>query len=691
MQLTATKTAQYLIQNEYNRVSLESDVIILSSKWFEEHIPFSVWSGEVNLKRGLIWGGLQFFSHPKDGSRQSWLIEGLSWRSCRQFARLAVDCYQKWHNKQCQQLYTLLPQWEIALQGLERQPAYLTHSTVDCQLKKIFDDLKTAQMTLEDAVLMAPQKMANLVAWVTDTENVMQLRNQRWMEIELENWKVLFSQIESSPLNLSQQQAVLLNDDTNLVLAGAGSGKTSVLTARVAYLLQSHLAQSEEILMLAFGRDAANEMRQRLENKIGLSADEVKVNTFHQLALAILNDVEGSSVTISPIATDDNLKNAWCMAWLKNHWASSTAFKRWQKHLKKWPIAYITGDDELASHAENPKLINWLVKQLEQLSALGATKKEIQEKLVTFDDYTRLNSELALVWPCYQAWMAKLSEEGNVDFNIMISKAIEYVEKGKYKPSWKYIMIDEYQDISPKRLQLVEALCNQKRSPNCVLFAVGDDWQSIYQFAGADVDLTTGFAKRFRYSTVHRLDTTYRFNNQIGEVANQFIQRNPNQLIKTLQSYKQKKSKSVTLSESSSVEKILEELNRKAKSTQSVLLLARNHYHKPELLSQWQKQFALLSIDFMTCHASKGREADYVIILCVDEGQFPSRVKSLHIDGALTQSTDSFPYAEERRLFYVALTRAKKHVWVTYSGSGSCFIHELKDQDYPVNVKKRGV
>ena len=134
------------------------------------------------------------------------------------------------------------------------------------------------------------------------------------------------------------------------------------------------------------------------------------------------------------------------------------------KAPQKWPIAYITGDDELASHAENPKLINWLVKQLEQLSALGSTKKEIQEKLVTFDDYTRLNSELALVWPCYQAWMAKLSEEGNVDFNIMISKAIEYVEKGKYKPTWKYIMIDEYQDISPKRLQLVEALCNQKGS-----------------------------------------------------------------------------------------------------------------------------------------------------------------------------------------------------------------------------------
>ena len=103
-------------------------------------------------------GWFAVFSHPKNGSRQSWLIEGLSWQSCRQFARLAVDCYQKWHNKQCQQLYTILPQWEMALQGLERQPAYLTHSTVDYQLTKIFDDLKTAQMTLEDAVLMAPRR-----------------------------------------------------------------------------------------------------------------------------------------------------------------------------------------------------------------------------------------------------------------------------------------------------------------------------------------------------------------------------------------------------------------------------------------------------------------------------------------------------------------------------------------------------
>ncbi|MEZ8211727.1 3'-5' exonuclease, partial [Vibrio bivalvicida] len=152
--------------------------------------------------------------------------------------------------------------------------------------------------------------------------------------------------------------------------------------------------------------------------------------------------------------------------------------------------------------------------------------------------------------------------------------------------------------------------------------------------------------------------------------------------------HKQQKAKAVTLMPLANVEKVLDQLNRSAKSLQSVLLLGRNHYHKPELLSDWQKRFALLSIEFMTCHASKGKEADFVIILNVDEGQFPARVKALHVEGALTQSNDQFPYAEERRLFYVAITRAKKKVWIAYTGSGSSFIKELVNDGYPVIVQK---
>ncbi|CAH8239827.1 DNA helicase IV [Vibrio aestuarianus] len=687
MQLSANKTARYLIQNEYHQVELEHELLIIASTVSEERIPFNVWNGKVRIKRGLVWGTLQFFAHEEEDIQQSWLVQGLPWPQCRQFAHTAVAAYQEWHHHQCLQLSQYLPRWELELERLKRLPSFLPHSLLNAWIAQVEDDFQTMGMNLTEAHQRLPDAIEKLLPWLTEPSMCIAERNQSWLETERKNWEVLFSQVERSPLNLSQQYAVLLNDDHNLILAGAGSGKTSVLTARVAYLLQSHLAQAEELLLVAFGRDAAKEMEQRIDARIGMAAEQVRVNTFHQLGLKILNDVEDGDVVISPIALDSNLKQAWCVDWLKKHWMTPTNFKRWQKHLSNWPIAYLAGDDELGSHVENPKLIAWLEKQLDQLAMLGLGKKELQQRLIDHHDYTRLNSELSLCWPCYQAWQQMLKEQKQIDFNIMISRATEYVVKGKFKSAWKFIMIDEYQDISPQRMALIQALCDQNPQ-TCNLFAVGDDWQSIYQFAGSDVDLTMGFTERFPHSTVHNLDTTYRFNDQLGAVANQFIQVNPNQIRKTLNSFKQQKQKSVFIAPSSNLEKILDQLNRQASQTKSVLLLGRNHYHKPELLKDWQNHYRSLDIEFMTCHASKGKEADFVIIVGVDEGQFPARVKALHIDGALAQSSDDFPYAEERRLFYVALTRAKEKVWITHSGSGSVFVRELLSGDYPVVKQK---
>ncbi|MDE1339999.1 DNA helicase IV [Vibrio aestuarianus] len=687
MQLSANKTARYLIQNEYHQVELEHELLIIASTVSEERIPFNVWNGKVRIKRGLVWGTLQFFAHEEEDIQQSWLVQGLPWPQCRQFAHTAVAAYQEWHHHQCLQLSQYLPRWELELERLKRLPSFLPHSLLNAWIAQVEDDFQTMGMNLTEAHQRLPDAIEKLLPWLTEPSTCIAERNQSWLETERKNWEVLFSQVERSPLNLSQQYAVLLNDDHNLILAGAGSGKTSVLTARVAYLLQSHLAQAEELLLVAFGRDAAKEMEQRIDARIGMAAEQVRVNTFHQLGLKILNDVEDGDVVISPVALDSNLKQAWCVDWLKKHWMTPTNFKRWQKHLSNWPIAYLAGDDELGSHVENPKLIAWLEKQLDQLAMLGLGKKELQQRLIDHHDYTRLNSELSLCWPCYQAWQQMLKEQKQIDFNIMISRATEYVVKGKFKSAWKFIMIDEYQDISPQRMALIQALCDQNPQ-TCNLFAVGDDWQSIYQFAGSDVDLTMGFTERFPHSTVHNLDTTYRFNDQLGAVANQFIQVNPNQIRKTLNSFKQQKQKSVFIAPSSNLEKILDQLNRQASQTKSVLLLGRNHYHRPELLKDWQNHYRSLDIEFMTCHASKGKEADFVIIVGVDEGQFPARVKALHIDGALAQSSDDFPYAEERRLFYVALTRAKEKVWITHSGSGSVFVRELLSGDYPVVKQK---
>lgn len=689
MQLSASAKARFFIQNEYYQVKVNDNSVLLSSTGSDEHIPFTVWNGKVIVKRGLLWSSLQFFAHPQQGKQQSWLVQGLPWQQCREFAAQAVKHYQDWHNLQCRKLLEYLPRWEKSLSELKHLPLYLSASKVDAWSEQTKADFVEIQTSLLEAKMHMPNRIEDIDTWLTHPEQALTERNLIWLENEREKWAPLFSNIESSPLNLSQQQAVLLNEDHNLILAGAGSGKTSVLTARVAYLIQSEQAKAEELLLLAFGRDAANEMQTRLVEKVGPIAEKSCVSTFHQLGLRILKQVESETVEISPLAIDDNQRTAWCIDWLKKHWMTPTNFKRWQKHLDKWPIAYLKGDDELGSHSENPKLIAWLDSQVAQLAASGLSKKEVQQKLLNHQDNARLNSELALCWPCFSAWQKMLKETKHIDFPTMISRATDYVVKGKFVSSWRFIMVDEYQDISPDRLALIEALCaSTAKQAGATLFAVGDDWQAIYQFAGAEVDLTTGFQARFKHSTVHQLDTTYRFNDQIGAVANIFVQENPRQIPKTLNSHKKRKQKSVHISPSNQVEKILDQLNHQAKKTRSVLLLGRNHYHKPDLYSEWLGQFPKLDIQFMTCHASKGKEADFVIILSVNEGQFPAKKKQQHIDGALTGTKDHYPYAEERRLFYVALTRAKERVWVTHTGSGSSFVHELSNGDYPVVISK---
>ncbi len=131
MQLAASKTAQFLTQNEFNHVELDDNVLVVSSHTLEERIPFNVWNGKVAVKRGLLWSGLQFFAHESEGRQQSWLVQGLSLASCRKFAKYAVEAYQVWHEKQCRDLFAVLPQWEQAISGFVRQHhSFLIHHSI---------------------------------------------------------------------------------------------------------------------------------------------------------------------------------------------------------------------------------------------------------------------------------------------------------------------------------------------------------------------------------------------------------------------------------------------------------------------------------------------------------------------------------------------------------------------------------
>ena len=715
MQLSASRMAQFFIQNEYHQVELKDQCVTLSSTNDEVQIPFAAWNGDITVERGLKWGNLYFHAHQEDDQQLQWLVQGLPWQDCQPFATLAVSEYRDWQRDQNNTLAELLPAWLKQLQELVNQPNYLTHSAINNWMNTICDDLSKKELELSDIIHLFPNineqsehdslssgmlLMGGLKRWLTHPELSIEQRNQVWIQNQTNEWSEFFKQCERSPLNPSQQKAVLLNDDHTLILAGAGSGKTSVLTAKVGYLLQSAQATAEQILMVAFGREAAKEMKQRLQDKWGNEAKGIQVHTFHQLGLSIIRHVEGNDVEISPLATTPAQKTAWFSQWLKMHWMTETNFKRWQKHLAEWPIAFLRGDIELGSHVENPKLLAWLEQQVDQLSSLQNSKKELQERLIDREDYPRLSSELTLAWPAYQAWQKMLKEESQIDFNSMIFKAIQYVKQGKFTPKWHFLMVDEYQDISPSRLELLDVICQRTRNQitieqtkliqPCSLFAVGDDWQAIYRFAGADVNLTTDFKTRFPHAQIHYLDTTYRFNNQIGDVANRFVQSNPYQLPKNLNSHKHQTQKAVTVAPMHHLETILDELNVKQTTRRkTVLILGRNHYHEPKALKTLQKQHLHVDIQFKTCHASKGQEADYVIIVSADDGQLPAVERQQHLHDALLSGRDNFPFAEERRLFYVAMTRAKEQVWILHNAKPSVFVEELKAGRYPINVKKR--
>ncbi|ELR64936.1 DNA helicase IV [Photobacterium marinum] len=694
MRLTAGWLAQWLVQGDFCSIELGENCLILDSYTGTEEIPFDDWDGAITVHRGVVWGSLEITSSDQE---YCWTVHGLPWEQCKQFAGFLLDAYRNWAQGRVEKLDLALPEMLNRIDDFVGQSIYLRHSEHHELTQFLEQSLSSTGLTYELAASFRPMAFEKLDPWLDDEANAdwVANSNKQWLHNQSEKWSSWFDSFESSPLNESQRESVLINQDHNLVLAGAGTGKTSVLVARAGYLVANQQAQPEEILMLAFGRKAAEEMAERLGQKV---SDRIKVATFHSLGTQIIKAVEGEVPNVTPLALDDKARADWIAELLTEQWQHDASAKRWQKHLTQWRIPGFKADNSMEKQARSEQLAAWVWRHIELLGQRGASKSDLSKAIEESGSHStaRMKSELALLWPCYRAYQQHLKNNKQIDFNSMIQKATEYVGKGKFVPEWRFIMVDEYQDISPHRLALIEALCNvdreQSERERPTLFAVGDDWQAIYRFAGADVNLTTGFEQRFGASHVTQLNTTYRFNNMIGEVANRFIQQNPQQLQKDLSSFKKQKRKAVTLLCQDLLEQELVQLASKNSEQTSVLLLGRNNNQSPEKLKAWQKQWPQFDLKFMTCHASKGREADYVFILDVNRGVFPAPDRETGLAACLQARNEAFADAEERRLFYVALTRARKHVWVCAEPEKtSPFVNELIDEKYSVFNKIKRV
>ena len=321
--------------------------------------------------------------------------------------------------------------------------------------------------------------------------------------------------------------------------------------------------------------------------------------------------------------------------------------------------------------------------------------REVARRARGLGDRLRAEAFLAVFRPIFERYQETLSNRGEIDFHDMIGEATEHVEAGRFRSPFGYILVDEFQDISPGRARLLKALLNQ--SPAAQLFAVGDDWQAIYRFGGSDIAVMREFSEHFGDSERIDLQTTFRCSEPIASAATRFVLANPAQIRKKVRSTRQEEGPCVYvgLSGDQGLSLLSEALGRVAEDAarheggSSVLLLGRYRHMRPGNLSGLARQHPRLRLSYMTVHGSKGLQADYVVVLglCTGRHGFPTEIADDPLLDLVLSAPEKHPNAEERRLFYVALTRARRHAFVLADGGPpSPFVLELINGNYDVAV-----
>ncbi|HGW6103540.1 TPA: DNA helicase IV [Citrobacter werkmanii] len=683
MELKATSLGKRLAQHPYDRAVILNAGIKVSGDRHEYLIPFNQLLA-IHCKRGLVWGELEFVLPDEKVVR----LHGTEWAETQRFHHHLNALWQQWSQEMSDVAAGVLQQQLDAIASRTSENKWLTRSQtsgLQQQILRAFAALPLPVKRLEEFE-NCREALRQCQAWLQDIEACRLQHNQAYTDAMLAEHAEFFQHIESSPLNPAQARAVVNGEQALLVLAGAGSGKTSVLVARAGWLLARGEAAAEQILLLAFGRKAAQEMDDRIRER--LHTDEVTARTFHSLALHIISQGSKKVPTVSKLENDAVARSKlFITTWRQQcseKKAQAKGWRQWLEEEMQWSVPEGNfWDDEKLQRRLASRLDRWV--SLMRMHG-GAQAEMIANAPEEIRDL--FSKRIKLMAPLLKAWKSALKDENAVDFSGLIHQAIVILEKGRFISPWKHILVDEFQDISPQRAALLAAL--RKQNSQTTLFAVGDDWQAIYRFSGAQLSLTTAFQQNFGEGDRCNLDTTYRFNSRIGEVANQFIQQNPHQLTKPLNSLMTGDKKAVTLLDENQLDLLLDKLSGFVKTEERILVLARYHHLKPASLEKAATRWPKLQLDFMTIHASKGQQADYVIVVGLHEGNdgFPAPARESIMEEALLPPVEDFPDAEERRLLYVALTRARHRVWLLFNKeTPSCFVDELKRLDVPLTRK----
>ena len=314
-------------------------------------------------------------------------------------------------------------------------------------------------------------------------------------------------------------------------------------------------------------------------------------------------------------------------------------------------------------------------------------------------DASRARKFIEIFDQVYQRYQSHLTSTSLIDFNDMIRLAEQALAARYELKDIRYVLIDEFQDISIGRAKFIKALL--LATDHAKLVAVGDDWQSIYRFSGSDISVMTSFEDHFGRHEMRMLSETFRFDRMIESVASRFVLKNDAQIKKKVVAKIRDNSKSVILwhpkKESGSLlESIAQHIPVASSGKTIVLILARYNFYKDQLgIAGLKAQRHDLDLRFSSVHAAKGAEADYAILVGVKSGRysFPSEIADDPLLDLVLSAREHFEHAEERRLLYVALTRTKNTVYVVGDANAeSTFFHELtKDPDVDKSYLGRAI
>lgn len=439
------------------------------------------------------------------------------------------------------------------------------------------------------------------------------------------------------------QKDAVLTDENTLLIAGAGAGKTFTITKKIEYLIEEKGYNPEEILVISFTNKSVDDLKKKIKYNC-------EILTFHKLAINILKDhnIEFNIISDSYLeyVCDEYFQS------LNNDKIISDILNFF--HEYNYPNFLKT-----YKYKEFIKIIITCIKLYKTSNSTMADFNKIYKRNKFLSKYIYIIKNL---------YELELKSTFSCDFDDLIIQATNTL-KSFYK--YRYIIIDEFQDTSMIRFNLVNKI---RIINNATIFAVGDDYQSIYHFSGCDLNIFLKFTKLIPNSEIKKLRYTYRNSQELINISAKFIMKNKKQIEKDLISNKHI-TNPVEIIYYINPKKAFKKLYTRLKmQDEDILVLGRNNVDIKNFSDD-------VNVNYLTVHSAKGLEANNVILINLTNNKygFPNKIINNKLLEELNPSDKNILYAEERRLFYVALTRTKNKIYLLVPLlQPSIFVKELK-------------